>query len=641
MVNAGQLTQPLDRPQGLSSVTNPSAASGAADPASADEARASAPLPTLTIGRVVSLEDYQNFALGFAGIAKALATWTWFGNVRGVFLTVAGANGAILSGDDPVVTAADRGDPAERQSECPAAGRVLRARPLHVRRRVSRSTRRTTTRTRCSRRSGRTLSAAFAFGQRQLGQSVAASEIIEIIQQTARGHRGPARGAGAERRAALPGAVPAMLCASGPRPAAGRADAAARSRDPGQHRSLVMSLDADQLFALLPAVYRTRDAANGGPLQALFAVIAAQSGIVEDNIEQLYDDQFIETCAPWVIPYHRRPDRLQLDLRGRLGQLRQPRRGRQHDRLPPPQGHAARARAAGDAMSPAAPPSRSRSSSRLITTESMRHVRPRHDATVNLRRGRRPRTVSGTAFDTPNRTIDVRRIAPRVAHAADPDPAPLDIALHGPGRFNIPDIAIHLWRWQSWPVTDAPAFPLGGGRYMFSPLGHDMPLFSQPRGRARLQQPDHAPGRAAADRPGTNLPGFYGPAGSVLLIADGDPVDATQVYGANLSDRPGGAWCTVASGRSPSIPNSAASSSPPTFRCRSLSAQLLVRLPRRDRRRSLRPLRLAVAARPGKARTSSRSSARAASPPSKRGRRLEPARRPDHRASSCCPISRR
>ncbi len=64
-----------------------------------------------------------------------------------------------------------------------------------------------------------------------------------------------------------------------------------------------MSLNADQLFALLPAVYRTRDAENGGPLQALFAVIAAQSGIVEDNIKQLYDDQFIETCAPWVIPY--------------------------------------------------------------------------------------------------------------------------------------------------------------------------------------------------------------------------------------------------------------------------------------------------------------------------------------------------
>ncbi len=47
------------------------------------EIRAIAPLPTLTISRVVALEDYQNYALGFAGIAKALATWTWSGNTPG------------------------------------------------------------------------------------------------------------------------------------------------------------------------------------------------------------------------------------------------------------------------------------------------------------------------------------------------------------------------------------------------------------------------------------------------------------------------------------------------------------------------------------------------------------------------------
>jgi hypothetical protein len=64
-----------------------------------------------------------------------------------------------------------------------------------------------------------------------------------------------------------------------------------------------MSLDADALYALLPAVYRTRDAAAGGQLRALFGVLAAQSDLVAQNIGQLYDDQFIETCAPWAIPY--------------------------------------------------------------------------------------------------------------------------------------------------------------------------------------------------------------------------------------------------------------------------------------------------------------------------------------------------
>ncbi len=42
-----------------------------------------------------------------------------------------------------------------------------------------------------------------------------------------------------------------------------------------------MSLNADQLFALLPAVYRNRDAALGGPLQALYGVLAQQMGIAE------------------------------------------------------------------------------------------------------------------------------------------------------------------------------------------------------------------------------------------------------------------------------------------------------------------------------------------------------------------------
>jgi hypothetical protein len=103
-VDPGQLSQALDRPQGLKAVTNPDAAAGGADPDSADSARTNAPLHTLTLGRVVSLEDYQNYALAFAGIAKALATWTWNGRTRGVFLTVAGANGIVLQQFDATIT---------------------------------------------------------------------------------------------------------------------------------------------------------------------------------------------------------------------------------------------------------------------------------------------------------------------------------------------------------------------------------------------------------------------------------------------------------------------------------------------------------------------------------------------------------
>ena len=34
-----------------------------------------------------------------------------------------------------------------------------------------------------------------------------------------------------------------------------------------------------------------------------------------------------------------------------------------------------------------------------------------------------------------------------------------------------------------------------------------------------------------------------------MLTADGTPVEASRIYAANLSDRPGGSWCTVASGK--------------------------------------------------------------------------------------------
>src|SRR5689334_17592689 len=64
-----------------------------------------------------------------------------------------------------------------------------------------------------------------------------------------------------------------------------------------------MSFDAQRLYELLPAIYRIRDLEQGEPLRALLAVIADEVGVLEENLDQLYDDQFIETCADWVVPY--------------------------------------------------------------------------------------------------------------------------------------------------------------------------------------------------------------------------------------------------------------------------------------------------------------------------------------------------
>jgi hypothetical protein len=219
MVAAGQLSQPLDRPQGLKTILNPSPASGGADPASADDARASAPLPALTIGRVVSLEDYQNFALAYAGIAKAVAAWSWFGNVRGVFLTIAGENGAILQNGDPIVinliqsirAASNPYIPLQVASYVPVPFQFTANlniastdyNPQSVLAQVWQN-----------------LSTAYAFDELQLADRVVASDIVSIMQQTP--------GVIAVQLTALNlsgvptvSPTPAMLCASGPQPPQG------------------------------------------------------------------------------------------------------------------------------------------------------------------------------------------------------------------------------------------------------------------------------------------------------------------------------------------------------------------------------------------------------------------------------------
>lgn len=99
LVKANQLSQLLSRPLGVKGVNNPLAANGAADRESLSEARRNAPLPIRTLGRIVSLQDYEDFAHAFAGIDKALATWTWSGQRRSLLITIAGINGAAVEAD--------------------------------------------------------------------------------------------------------------------------------------------------------------------------------------------------------------------------------------------------------------------------------------------------------------------------------------------------------------------------------------------------------------------------------------------------------------------------------------------------------------------------------------------------------------
>jgi hypothetical protein len=309
-----------------------------------------------------------------------------------------------------------------------------------------------------------------------------------------------------------------------------------------------MSLNAAQLYALLPAIYRTRDAENSGPLQALCAVIAAQGAILEENIQQLYDDQFIETCAPWVIPYI--GDLVGDDTVYEIDGAISGRRAEVANTIGYRRRKGTLLALEQVAMDVSGMPAAAvEFFKRLITKESMRHVRPYHATNVNLRRGLRLERID-SAFDTVNRTVDVRRIAPRVRMVSNPDPTPLDINLHGGGRFNIPDVGVYLWRWKSFPVVQAPAFPVDHLRYMFSPLGQDMPLFNARPARDSFSR---LTTRLDVSQPISrrefyrNMAEFYGAGNSVAVYGDHALIPQSSICIRNLGDCENSAWnCTPA-----------------------------------------------------------------------------------------------
>ena len=180
LVKAEQLSLLLTRPLGVKSVINPGPAAGAADPESFDDARRNAPLTVLTLDRIVSLQDYEDFARAFSGVAKALATWTWTGEVRGVFVTVAGPDGASIpdgaaTHDNLVTAMKGSGDPyipLRVQTYRPAffkLGAAVKLDPDYESQKVLASVE-------------QTLRLAFSFDARAFGQAVALSEVMAIIQ---------------------------------------------------------------------------------------------------------------------------------------------------------------------------------------------------------------------------------------------------------------------------------------------------------------------------------------------------------------------------------------------------------------------------------------------------------------------------
>jgi hypothetical protein len=229
-----------------------------------------------------------------------------------------------------------------------------------------------------------------------------------------------------------------------------------------------MSFDANKLLELLPATYRVRDqevaAELGlarGPLAELLEVIAEQIAVVEEDLEQLHDDAFIETCADWVVPYigdligyrtlHGVAPRV-ANARAEVAHTIAYRR-RKGTALVLEQ-------LARDVTGWNA--SVAEYFQRVVTTQYMNHRRAWLHAAPDLRRWE-PLTHVGSAFDRVPRTVDVRRIA------------------SGRGRHNIPNVGLFVWPLRAHGLRRSPAARVDDRRWRVSALNHDAPLVTRPR----------------------------------------------------------------------------------------------------------------------------------------------------------------
>ncbi len=84
------------RPLGIKSVTNPISSSGSQEPETVDKARTNAPRTVLAMERIVSLQDYEDFARTYAGTGKAQAVMLWNGKTELVHLTIADSYGNMI-----------------------------------------------------------------------------------------------------------------------------------------------------------------------------------------------------------------------------------------------------------------------------------------------------------------------------------------------------------------------------------------------------------------------------------------------------------------------------------------------------------------------------------------------------------------
>jgi hypothetical protein len=179
-VGTDKLTQLMTRPLGLKSVSNPLPAEGGTDPEEASAARQTIPLTTRTLGRTVSLLDYEDFARAFSGIVKASAAVLQPRNGQTIAITLAAPNGGTLTPTNPIwqnllAALKSSGDPhvdvtlLDHQASTFRLGLRVKVDPVFESKAVLSAVE-------------AALRAHFAFETRTLGQPVQQSDVIAVSQ---------------------------------------------------------------------------------------------------------------------------------------------------------------------------------------------------------------------------------------------------------------------------------------------------------------------------------------------------------------------------------------------------------------------------------------------------------------------------
>ncbi len=338
-----------------------------------------------------------------------------------------------------------------------------------------------------------------------------------------------------------------------------------------------MTPQGQKLFDLLPAIYRVKDAqlsslsaadaaqlqglqntppplteaqqqqlnqlmaASRGPLQSLLMLIDEQLAVLANDLDQLYDDQFIETCAPWVIPYIGDLIGYQ-PVHGVAAAVASPRaevahtisfRRRKGTTLVLEQ--IARDLTGWGAHAV-------EFFTKLAVCQSMKQIRPGNHYAPDLRSWQM-RQYMDTAFDGTAHKVDVRRIAIER------------------GRYNVQNIGIFLWSSNAFTLTKVSATPAGSSSqfFRFSPLGSDVRLFNNPVSQGSNITAAAQPANVPAGLPRSVLcqdlqsgagAVYYGEGNSLAIYLNNTLLNAYQIQVCNLSGADG-SWSNVPAAGSP------------------------------------------------------------------------------------------